>query len=53
MDTVLALATTDFLAKPLWLWLAFLGIVALLLAFDLGVLNRNDRELGIAKSLKL
>lgn len=53
MDIVLALATTDFLATPLWLWLAFLGIVVLLLAFDLGVLNRDNKELGIAESLKL
>jgi tellurite resistance protein TerC len=53
MDIVLALATTDVLAKPLWLWLAFLAIVALLLAFDLGVLNRENKELGITESLKL
>ena len=45
--------TADWLGTPAWLWLAFLGIVAALTAFDLGVLNRKDREMGIAESLKL
>src|SRR4028118_241604 len=43
----------DFLGKPAWLWFSFLGIVFALLAFDLGILNKNDKELGIAESLKL
>jgi tellurite resistance protein TerC len=43
----------DWLGTPAWFWLAFLGLVALLTAFDLGVLNRRDREMGIAESLKL
>jgi tellurite resistance protein TerC len=53
MDVLSDLLTGDFLGKPAWLWFAFLGIVAVLLAFDLGVLNRRDRELGIAESLRL
>ncbi len=44
---------SEFLDKPLWMWAAFLGIVAVLLAFDLGVLNRKAHEIGIAESLKL
>ncbi len=46
---------TVFLGKPLWLWGVFLLLVALLLAFDLGVLNRKSRDtaMGIAQSLKL
>lgn len=53
MDTLISLMTADFIGKPLWLWMSFLGIVFVLLAFDLGVLNRGDKELGIAESLKL
>ena len=41
----------DWLDKPVWLWLSFIGIVAVLLAIDLGVLHRKDREIGIAESL--
>ncbi|WP_245155718.1 TerC family protein [Paracoccus ravus] len=44
---------TLFLGTPLWLWLLFLGLVGALLAFDLGVLNRKDHEIGVAESLKL
>ena len=42
-----------FLGKPLWLWLTFLAIVLVLLVLDLGVLNKGDQEIGVAKSLKL
>jgi tellurite resistance protein TerC len=53
MDTVLSLLMSDFVGKPVWLWLAFLGIVIVLLAFDLGVLHKEDKQMGIAESLKL
>jgi tellurite resistance protein TerC len=43
----------DFLGKAIWLWLAFLGIVCALLVFDLGVLHRHDKELGVGESLVL
>jgi len=43
----------DWLGKPLWMWLAFLGIVATLLALDLGVLHRKQREIGGRESLAL
>ncbi len=42
-----------FLGKPLWMWLLFMSLVVALLVFDLGVLNRDDHEIGIAESLKL
>ena len=42
-----------FLGKPLWMWLTFLAIVIALLVFDLGVLNKEDHEIGIAESLRL
>jgi tellurite resistance protein TerC len=41
------------LGKPLWMWALFLGIVLALLVFDLGVLNREDHEIGVAESLRL
>jgi tellurite resistance protein TerC len=44
---------TPFLTQPLWLWLSFLGIVALLLALDLGVLHRDQHEIGVRESLWL
>lgn len=43
----------DWLGTPAWFWLVFLGLVAALTAFDLGVLHKEDREMGIAESLKL
>ncbi len=44
---------TLFLGTPVWLWFTFIGIVILLLAFDLGILNKTDHEIGIKESLKL
>lgn len=44
---------SDFAGQPTWMWLAFLAFVALLLAFDLGVLNRDDKVLSVADSFKL
>ena len=43
----------DWLGTPAWFWLAFLGLVAALTAFDLGFLHKEDREMGIGESLKL
>ena len=42
-----------WLGKPLWMWLGFLGCVATLLTLDLGVLHRNQREIGVRESLTL
>lgn len=53
MDYVPVFLNADFLGQPAWLWFAFLTLVGLLLAFDLGVLNKQDKELGIGESLKL
>jgi tellurite resistance protein TerC len=41
------------LGKPLWMWLLFLTLVIALLAFDLGVLHRDDHEIGVAESLRM
>ena len=42
-----------FLGHAVWLWLTFIAIVAALLAFDLGVLHRDQREIGVRESLWL
>jgi tellurite resistance protein TerC len=44
---------SEWMGKPFWMWKGFLLIVLVLLAFDLGVLNRKDREMGVAQSLWL
>lgn len=49
MDFLLA----EWLGKPAWMWVGFIGIVGLLLALDLGVLNRKDHEIGVRESLLL
>ena len=43
----------DWLGKPVWMWLGFMGVVVALLALDLGVLHRKTKEIGVAESLKL
>jgi len=48
MLEVLALS---WLGTPLWMWLAFLGIVVALLVLDLGVLHRKHHEIGVRESL--
>jgi tellurite resistance protein TerC len=49
MDFLMA----DWLNTPVWFWMAFIGIVIALTAFDLGILHKEDKEMGIAESLKL
>ncbi len=53
MDTLNAFVYAPFLGQPVWLWLSFALIVFTLLALDLGVLHRDDREIGIRESLWL
>ena len=53
MDALIATLATDFIGKPAWAWLAFIGIVVTLLAFDLGVLHRDDHEIDVRESLLL
>ena len=42
-----------WLGTPVWMWLAFVAIVATLLALDLGVLHKKQREIGVTESLVL
>ena len=44
---------TDWLGTPAWFWMTFIALVTGLTAFDLGILNRRDREMGIRQSLML
>lgn len=37
--------------QPLWMWAAFLGIVAVMLVLDLGVFHRSQKEIGVRESL--
>ncbi|MDG0856622.1 TerC family protein [Roseateles puraquae] len=53
MELLLNFLQSDFLGKPAWLWLSFLGVVVTLLAFDLGVLHKDDHEIGVRESLLL
>jgi tellurite resistance protein TerC len=53
MDTLQTFLAADFLGKPAWIWLSFIGIVITLLALDLGVLHRNEREIEVRESLLL
>jgi hypothetical protein len=41
----------EFLGTATWLWLVFISIVIGLLVFDLGVLHREQREIGVTESL--
>ncbi|WP_295549297.1 TerC family protein [uncultured Pseudacidovorax sp.] len=53
METLLSFLAADFLGRPAGLWLAFMAIVVTLLALDLGVLHKGDREIGVRESLLL
>lgn len=45
--------STPWLGTPLWMWLTFIGIVFVLLALDLGVVHKEQREIGVKESLVL
>ncbi|HHX90728.1 MAG TPA: TerC family protein [Paracoccus sp.] len=47
------LLTLLLLGKPLWMWLLFITIVLALLVLDLGVLHKDDHEIGVAESLRM
>ena len=53
MELVNTLLFSDVMGKPAWLWLGFAAIVTLLLVIDLGVLHRDDHEIGVRESLLL
>ncbi|WAP70872.1 TerC family protein [Jiella pelagia] len=49
----LATFMTPWPGTPLWMWLGFFALVLLVLAFDLGILNKEDHEIEVDESLKL
>ncbi|KNZ31948.1 MAG: membrane protein [Methylibium sp. NZG] len=53
MEALIPYLNADFLGKPAWIWYSFIGIVVALLAFDLGVLHKDDKEIGVQESLLL
>jgi tellurite resistance protein TerC len=53
VENLLPYFAAEFLGKPAWVWLVFVGIVVALLAFDLGVLHKDDKEIGVQESLLL
>ena len=53
MELLTDILTSDFLGKSAWLWFAFLGVVGALLAFDLGILHKQDKDLGVGERLFL
>ena len=53
MDVLMSFLHAPFMGQATWLWLVFVAVVVALLAFDLGVLHRDDHEIGIRESLLL
>jgi tellurite resistance protein TerC len=53
MESISAFLYADFLGQATWLWLVFISLVIALLTFDLGVLHRKEREIGVSESLWL
>lgn len=53
MGDLLLSLSQDFMGKPLWLWGAFLGLIIILMALDLGVFRRNDHPIGMRESLTM
>ncbi|MEJ7138287.1 TerC family protein [Amphibiibacter pelophylacis] len=53
MDALIPWLQTPFLGTPTGLWLSFVAVVIVLLALDLGVLHKEEREIGVRESLLL
>jgi tellurite resistance protein TerC len=49
----LSFMLVHWMGSPLWMWAAFITLVATILTFDLGVLHKENREIGVKESLKL
>ena len=53
MDAVTQFMHADFLGTATWIWFLFISIVIALLAFDLGVLHKDEKEIEVKESLLL
>ncbi|MER8584768.1 TerC family protein [Mesorhizobium sp. M1338] len=43
----------EWLGTPLWMWSSFFVLVIAILSFDLGILHRQDKEIGVGESVML
>lgn len=50
---LMSLFLAEWLGKPAWMWLAFMSLVVVLLVLDLGVLHKDQHEIGVRESLLL
>lgn len=53
MDSLLGALMGDFLGTPVYFWVAFITLVIALLVFDLGILHKEEHEIGAKESLTL
>jgi tellurite resistance protein TerC len=53
MESLSGALMGDFLGTPVYFWVAFVAIVIGLLVFDLGVLHKDEHEIGAKESLTL
>lgn len=53
MENLAQILDASFMHKPLWMWVLFVSIILFLLFLDLGLFNREDKEIGFKKSLVL
>ncbi|SER70267.1 TerC family protein [Halopseudomonas bauzanensis] len=53
MEPLISFLTNPFLGTAVWQWLLFLTIVLAILAFDLGVLHREEHEIEVRESFLL
>jgi tellurite resistance protein TerC len=53
MESLLGALMGDFLGTPVYFWVAFIAIVIGLLVFDLGILHKDEHEIGARESLTL
>ncbi len=53
MEFLFAVLSADVFGTPAYFWMAFAAIVVALLAFDLGVLHKDDHEISARESFLL
>jgi tellurite resistance protein TerC len=53
MEPLFAILYADVFGTPAYFWMAFAGIVVALLAFDLGILHKDDHEISARESFLL
>jgi tellurite resistance protein TerC len=53
MELLTAVLYADFLGTPAYFWMIFAAIIVALLAFDLGILHKDDKEIDAKESFLL